>query len=283
MTQREHWPEVARWEQYLVHREAAPATVERYLREARYFAAFASERCVGSAAEIGREDVLAYKAKLLEERAPSGANTAIAAVNGFLAFVGHSELKLRRLRVQPMPRCAVDGITKADYKKLVKAAHNKGDNVEALLVQTLCSTGIRVSELEAVTVDAVRVGYAVVRNKGRTRRVWFPERLCKLLTIHVFRQKIRSGPVFVTRSGNPIDRTRVWRILKELARLAGIEVRRVFPHALRHLFATTFQRVHRDLESLSVLLGHARLETTRLYLAEDEAERRRQVSCLGFV
>lgn len=283
MTQRGQWPEVARWERHLVQREAAPATVERYLREARHFMAFASERRIGAIGEIGREDVIAYKAKLLDERAPAGANTAIAAVNGFLAFLGLPELKMRRLRVQPMPRCAVDGITKEDYKRLVSAAYRAGRSMEALLVQTLCATGIRVSELSAVTVDAVRAGYAVVRNKGRTRRVWFPERLCKLLMGHVFRRKVRSGPVFATRSGKPIDRTRVWRMLKELARLAGIEVRRVFPHALRHLFATTFQRVHRDLESLSVLLGHARLETTRLYLAEDEAERRRQVSCLGFV
>lgn len=263
------------WRKHLVGREAAPATVEKYAREARHLLCFLRVRDIG----LDRDSVLAYKADLVSRRAPAGANAAIAAVNGFLTWLGLPELRLARLKVQPMPRAASRGVSREDYRRLT--AHATRLDRDALVAQALCSTGIRVSELRFLTVEALHAGSMVVDNKGRARRVWLPRGLCRRLLAFALRAGVRRGPVFVTRSGRALDRIRVWRILKGLARRVGVDCSRVFPHALRHLFATTFQRRHGDIEALAHILGHARVETTRIYLAEDELERRRQVECLG--
>ena len=266
---------LAGWRAHLVGREAASATVEKYVREARHLLDFLGEKNLG----LDRESVLAYKTDLVSRRAPAGANSAIAAVNGFVAWHGRPELRLRRLRVQPLPRAATREVTREEYRRLTARASLL--DRDALVAQAICATGIRVSELRFLTVEALRVGSMVVENKGRVRRVWLPGRLCRRLRAYALRTGVRSGPVFVTRSGRPLDRTRVWRALKGLAKQAGVDPTKVFPHALRHLFATTFQRRHGDLEALACVLGHARVETTRVYLAEDERERRRQVEALG--
>lgn len=263
------------WRRHLVRREAAPATVEKYVREARHLLCFLRERDIG----LDRDSVLAYKANLVSRRAPAGANAAIAAVNGFLTWLGLPELRLARLKVQPMPRAASRGLSCEDYRRLTARAARL--DRDALVAQALCSTGIRVSELRFLTVEALHAGSMVVNNKGKARRVWLPRRLCRRLLAFALRSGVHRGPVFVTRSGRALDRTRVWRILKGLARRVGVDCSRVFPHALRHLFAATFQRRHGDIEALAHVLGHARVETTRIYLAEDELERRRQVECLG--
>lgn len=263
------------WRRYLVGREAAPATVERYVREARHLLRFLRERN----ANLDRDSVLAYKADLVSRRAPAGVNAAIAAVNGFLTWLGRPELRLARLKVQPIPRAASRGISSEEYRRLTARAARL--DRDALVAQALCATGIRVSELRFLTVEALRAGFMVVDNKGRARRVWIPRGLCRRLLAFTKRSGVRQGPVFATRGGRALDRTRVWRILKRLARRAGVDCSKVFPHALRHLFATTFQRRHRDIEALACVLGHARVETTRIYLAEDERERRRQVERLG--
>ena len=266
---------LAGWRAHLVGREAASATVEKYVREAKHLLDFLGEKNLG----LDRESVLAYKADLVSRRAPAGANSAIAAVNGFVAWLGRPELRLRRLRVQPLPRAATREVTREEYRRLTARASRL--DRDALVAQAICATGIRVSELRFLTVEALRVGSMVVENKGRARRVWLPGRLCRRLRAYALRAGVRSGPVFVTRSGRPLDRTRVWRALKGLAKQVGVDPTKVFPHALRHLFATTFQRRHGDLEALACVLGHARVETTRIYLAEDERERRRQVEVLG--
>ena len=266
---------IERWRKHLVEREAAPATVEKYVREAGHLVDFLVEKDLG----LDRDSVLAYKADLVTRRAPAGANAAIAAINGFLAWLGRPELRLARLRVQPMPRAASHRVSREEYRRLTSRAARL--DRDALVAQAMCATGIRVSELRFLTVEALRVGSMVVDNKGRARRVWLPRGLCRRLLTFVLRAGVRRGPVFVTRSGRALDRTRVWRILKGLARRTDVDPAKVFPHALRHLFACTFQRRHGDIEALACVLGHARVETTRVYLAEDECERRRQVECLG--
>lgn len=266
---------LAGWRAHLVGREAAPATVEKYVREARHLLDFLGEKNLG----LDRESVLAYKAGLVSRRAPAGANSAIAAVNGFVTWLGRPELRLRRLRVQPLPRAATREVTREEYRRLTARAPRL--DRDALVAQAICATGIRVSELRFLTVEALCAGSMVVENKGRARRVWLPGRLCRRLRAYALGAGVRSGPIFVTRSGRPLDRTRVWRALKGLAKQAGVDPTKVFPHALRHLFAATFQRRHGDLEALACVLGHARVETTRIYLAEDERERRRQVEALG--
>lgn len=267
------------WERDLRYREAAPATVEKYVRETRHLLDF----LIAKKLPLNRDAVLAYKAELTARRAPAGANAAIAAVNGFVRFVGKPELVLRHLRVQPSPRAATRELTAQDYERLVRTANARGMEQEALIVQTLAATGIRVSELSSVTVEVVRAETATVTNKGRTRRVWLPSRLCSMLRSFARRRGITAGPIFVTRRGRALDRTRIWRILKRLAAFAGIAAERVFPHALRHLFATMFQRKYHDLDELAGILGHARVETTRVYLAADDVLCKSRVAQLGLV
>lgn len=263
------------WRQHLIGRESAPATVEKYVREAAHLLEYINERGL----DFEKGALVAYKASLVSRRAPAGANSAIAAINGFVSWLGRPELRLRRLRVQQAPRSAVRSVTRGEYRQLVSRA--KRLDRDALVAQTLCATGIRVSELRFITIEALRLGSVVVENKGRARRVWIPRTLCKRLLVFALRTDVRVGPVFVTRTGRPLDRTRVWRLLKSLAASVGVDVEKVFPHALRHLFATTFQRRYGDIEALACVLGHSRVETTRLYLAIDERGRRHQVECLG--
>ncbi len=267
------------WKRHLRMREAAPATIEKYVREVRHVLDFLIDRAL----PLDRDALLAFKADITARRAPAGVNAAIAAVNGFVRFMGHPELVLRHLRVQVAPRAAARALSRRDYERLVEAAEARGMVREALVVRALASTGMRVSELASLTVEAVSAGSAIVVNKGRARRVWLPPRLCRMLQAFARSHGISSGPIFVTRTGRPLDRTRVWRALKAMARFAGVAADRVYPHALRHLFATVFQRTYRDLDSLAGILGHARVETTRAYLAVDDSLRREQVVRLNLV
>lgn len=266
------------WREHLAAREAAPATVRKYVREVRGLLVFLVEHDL----ELSRSSLLSYKEELLSRRVPSGVNSALAAINGFLQMAGLSEFRVRRLRVQTMTRAAAHPLSRDDYDRLVSGRGGAHD-VAVLLAQTLCAMGIRVSELSALSVESLHAGCVLVTNKGRTRRVWIPSRLCRRLALFARRHGVRRGPVFVTRTGRPLDRTRVWRLLKGLARRTGVEESRVYPHNLRHLFATEFERRFHDIDALALLLGHARVETTRAYLAIDEIECRRRVDSLGFV
>lgn len=270
--------ELDAWRRELVEREAAPATVEKYLRDARAFVAFLTERGL----ELSKASAVAYKEHLVANYAPASVNSMIAALNGFARFLGHPEVCLRQLKIQK-GASAKPWLSKADYKSLVRAAKKRGDLRYAMAIQVLCATGIRVSELEFVTVEAVRRRWIEVTNKGKTRRVWLPAKLCKSLYAYVLQTKRKSGPVFVTRTGRPIDRTRIWRKLKEYAMAAGVDAKRVYPHALRHLFATTFYRDCKDIDALSLVLVHSRIETTRIYIGLESQAVRKQIDALGLV
>lgn len=265
------------WGGELVERELAPSTVEKYVREGRRLRAW-----LGDDEAVDRRRVLAYKSWLVSRYAPSTVNAALAAINDLLAFCGAGGLRLRNLRVQPVSyRSMEHDLTLDEYRRMVRAAYELGDERMALAIQTLCSCGLRVSELGCMTVAAVEMREARVNNKGKVRRVLMPDVLCDALRGYAARRGLREGPVFVSRAGAPISRSTIWRGLKRLADVAGVLPSKAYPHNLRHLFALVHYDKYRDLDVLSEMLGHARVETTRVYVATTGCERSAQINSLG--
>lgn len=270
---------VARFGQELRMQERSGATIERYLREVERFRQWLPED-----AHATRERTLCYKEELRLGRSPAGANAAIAALNGFFAFSGWSELKLRSLRLQRRAFCdAGQELKCTEYERLVAEAEARGDERLSLLLQTVAATGIRISELSAVTAEAVERGVAVVQGKGKAREILLPQKLRRKLTRYLRAQGRSSGPVFVTRTGRPLDRSNVWKAMKRLGAQAQVEKAKIFPHNLRHLFARQhYDRFH-DLVRLADLLGHSSVNTTRIYTVSSGREHARQLEQLGLV
>ncbi len=248
--------------EHLREAEREESTVKLYLSAVEQFAAFMAGR------PLTKEGVLAYKAWLLRTYAASTANGKLGTVNLFLRYLGAPELCLRRLRIQRQFYLPEDRILSyGDYVRLVALARQEGDEKLALCMEILCATGIRVSELPFITPEAARRGMATVRNKGKTRTVLLPRALCRRISDYAAGAGILRGPVILSRSGQPLDRTRIWRQMHRLCARAGIPPEKGHPHALRHLFAVTYYRVSRDPMGLADLLGHASLDTTRIYTA----------------
>ena len=265
---------VERYRLWMAHREYSAATVEKYARALRRFLA------EGGSVRPSREEVAAWRDGLAARGyAPSSVNAMLAAVNGFLESQGRGTERARPLRRQRRAfRDAGRELVLDEYRRLLETARAAGDERALLLLQTLCSTGIRVSELPAITVEALRRGRASVRCKGKCREILLTEGLRRLLVGWCRRQGIRSGPVFLTRAGRPLGRVTVWRLLKGLCPRAGVNPGKVFPHNLRRLFATTFYRQERDLSKLADLMGHSSIETTRVYVMESGAEHERMLN-----
>ena len=258
--------------------ERSPATIEKYCREAARFVGWLK----GQRAD--RELSLAYKAELCEQRAPAGVNGAVAALNRFFDLLGLGECRLKAVRVQRRVfREEEKELTEKEYRRLLAAARTRKNDRLLLVMESICATGIRVSELRFFTVEAVRLGRAEVSNKGKNRTVFLPEKLRKALLQYARAQKIAAGPVFVTRNGKPLDRSNIWHDMKALCREAGVAESKVFPHNLRHLFAALFYRATRDIVKLADVLGHSSVETTRIYLMSNGQEHVRQLDRLGLV
>ena len=275
MKQKKNLEEFEKW---LYQEERAELTIQKYLRDVRRFLIFSGKR------EITKELVLAYKNSLKEVYQISSVNSMLAAVNRFLDFTGRKECKVRQLRVQKAFFYRKEEIlTQAEYERLVRTAEKRGDIQLSLIMQTLCSMGIRISELDFVTVQGVRTGYIYVTNKGKTRLLVIPGLLSRLLLAFCRQKNIRSGPVFLSENGKPVDRSVVWRKMKKLCAAAGIDPGKVFPHNLRHLFAITFYRQKKDLLCLAEILGHASMETTRIYARTAGAEYGKMLAGLGLV
>ena len=263
---------------YLMREERAAATVKQYRREAERFLRWAG------GAEPDREMVLRYKAELVGRCRPTSANTKIVALNGFLTFLGRADLRVKGLKIQRAAFCSGEReLTREDYRRLIAAARARKDERTALLIETIGSTGIRVSELRFITAEAVRSGAAHVNCKGKNRTVLLPQKLCRRLAQFLQRRGVTSGPVFVTRTGRPLDRSNIWKMLKALCREANVGEKKVFPHNLRHLFARCFYNAQHDLVKLADLLGHASVDTTRIYTISSGAEHRRALDALGLV
>ena len=251
---------IRRFEQHLIAEEKSAATIEKYRRDIRSFFMFLSDR------RISKEETVAYKEYLAERYAPASVNSMLIALNCFLRFIGMQDCCVRLLKIQRQIFCSEDKeLTRQELHRLVKAA---GDTRLSLVIQTICGTGIRVSELQYITAEAVREGKAVVNCKNKTRVIFIPASLQKQLKAYMKKSGVTAGAVFVTRSGKPLNRRNIWRDMKALCRRAGVASNKVFPHNLRHLFARTFYSVEKDIVRLADLLGHSSINTTRIYTLE---------------
>lgn len=267
-----------RFERYLRNEERSAATIEKYMHDVRVFAEFAGDT------EISKEVILAYKAKLSENYAVSSANSMIAALNSFLRFCGWHNLCVKQFKVQRTIYCPEEKeLTRAEYIRLLGAANKKQNKRLNLIIQTICGTGIRVSELQYITVDAVVRGEATVNCKGKNRRIFIVSELKKKLLHYIKDQGIRSGAVFVTKGGKPVSRINIWKEMKSLCECANVSRSKVFPHNLRHLFARTFYGIEKDIAKLADILGHASINTTRIYIVTTGAEHRRKMENMRLI
>lgn len=258
--------------------ERAARTVQKYMRDLKKLAEFAGD------SPLDKALLVSFKRAITEKYSPSSVNTILAAVNGFLDFTGQSGMRLKPLRIQRRAFLPEEReLTVEEYKRLVTAAEQSGNIRLSLILQTICATGIRVSELKFITAEAVRTGRAVISCKGKSRVVFLPEKLRKLLAKYLKNRGIFTGAVFVTSRGNPPDRSNIWREMKRLCESAGVEEGKVFPHNLRHLFARTYYSIEKDLSRLADILGHSAVNTTRIYTMESGKVHQKQINRLGLV
>ena len=255
---------------YLKSEEKSENTIEKYIRDVRAFFAYTNST------EITKETVIAYKNKLQTDNyAVRSINSMLASINSLLSFLGWKEMKVKSIKLQRQIYCSEEKeLTKAEYMRLVQTAKQNGNKRLDLLIQTICGTGIRVSELQYITVEAVKCGEAVVSLKGKTRSVFVVRELKKKLLRYATEQKIATGAIFITRSGKPMSRTNIWREMKKICEKAGINPNKVFPHNLRHLFARTFYGIDKDIAKLADILGHSSINTTRIYIITTGNEHR---------
>ena len=270
--------EIATFAEYLKSEEKSENTVEKYIRDVKAFAAYAGNL------EIHKETVIAYKRQISESYAIRSINSMVASLNSLFSFLGWTDLKVKSIKIQQRIYCSEEKeLTKAEYARLVNIARQKGNERLSLLIQTICGTGIRVSELQYITVEAVRCGEAVVSLKGKTRSVFIVRELQKKLLRYAAEQKITSGTIFITRNGNPMSRTNIWREMKNICEQAGVNPQKVFPHNLRHLFARTFYGIEKDIAKLADILGHSSINTTRIYIITTVNEHRQRMENMRLI
>lgn len=261
------------FKQYLQERENSTATIEKYLRDVRKFIVFS-----GRNAEVDKELLLSYKEWLIQNYTVSSVNSMLVALNQFLTFREMGRLRLKQVKVQ---RSDVMGqekvLEKKEFQSLVYTAREQGKEQIAMIMETICATGIRISELKFFRVENIRTGMVKVWNKGKHRLVLIPDMLKKKLLIYIGRNQIRTGVIFCTRSGRPKNRSNIWKEMKRIAELAGVSMKKVFPHNLRHLFARVFYRKTKNLINLADILGHSNLDVTRIYATDGIREWKKNI------
>ncbi len=263
---------------YLISEEKSAATVEKYMRDAGAFVLFAD----GS--EPTKETVMAYKKLLIDGYSARSVNSMLAGINKFLSFINKSEIKVKTVRLQKSAFCSEEKeMTKTEYMRLCRAAEKKKNMRLSLILQAVCGTGIRVSELKYITVEAARRGEATVNCKGKTRTIFIVKALRKKLLSYAASNGIKSGALFVTRSGKPVDRTNIWREMKSICAEANVLPQKVFPHNLRRLFARTFYFIEKDIVKLADILGHSSVNTTRIYIISTGTEHRRRMEKMHLI
>lgn len=263
---------------YLRENEKSKATCEKYVRDIKHLAEFVGGR------DIDKTVLLEYKANLEKEYARTSANSMIAAVNSFLCYLGRQELCIKQFKIQKNVYSPEEKeLSVAEFHSLIKAAEENKKERLSLVIQTICGTGIRVSELQYLTVEAVRKGEAIVSCKGKTRKIFMVSKLQKRLLAYAKRNHIESGMLFTTKSGKTLDRSNIWREMKKLCELAGISADKVFPHNFRHLFARTFYGIEKDIAKLADILGHSNINTTRIYIMTTFAEHKRKMENMRLI
>lgn len=262
---------------YLIREERSNATCEKYTRDVHSFLTFVGNN------QVTKELVVTWKKELVEKGyAVRSINSMLASVNSFLGFMGWHDCRVKNIRLQHQTYCAEEKeLTKAEYLRLLEAS--KGNEQLNLVLQTICGTGIRVSELRYFTVEAVRHGEITVNCKSKTRMILVPGKLRKLLLNYAKQKHITTGAIFIGKSGTPLDRSSIWRQMKHLCKTAGVKESKVFPHNLRKLFARTFYGIEKDIAKLADILGHSSINTTRIYIMTTGIEHRRKIERLGLV
>ncbi len=269
---------VKKFENYLYEEERSGNTIEKYMRDIRFFREWLQGR------SIDKTHVIEYKKELCKRYAVKSVNSMLSSINAFFVFMSWYDLKVKTLKIQR--RIFADKskeLSKAEYDRLLAAAKDKKNERLYYLMQTIASTGLRVSEIKYVTCEAVSQGKAVINCKGKIRQIFLPKKLCQMLMGYIKSQSIKSGSVFITRSGRPLDRCAIWKMLKDLCESAGVSKDKVFPHNFRHLFARTFYSLQKDIVRLADILGHSSIETTRLYTIESGTEHIKQLQRLGLL
>lgn len=271
--------QLAQYRAFLEEEARAHGTIEQYLRAVRLFMQWLNGE------SVSRQSVQRWSQCLLDDGyAPVTVNAMLAALNGLFRCLGWEECRCRYLRVQRrLFRAAERTLHREEYVRLLQAAQRGGKRRLALLMETICSTGIRVSELKAITVEAVQQGRADIQLKGKIRTILIPKKLCQKLLRHARAKKIAAGEIFITSDGKSLSRCRIWLEMKRLAKAASVAPSKIFPHNLRHLFATVYYHAHRDISRLADLLGHSSIETTRIYLSTPGSECLQQLEQLRLI
>ena len=264
---------------YLRTEERSEGTIEKYMRDVRKFFCWLGNEI------LGKTQVSAWRAQLLADGyAPETVNSMIVALNRFLDFIGRSDCRVHTLRIQrKLFRRPDRELTRPEYERLVQTAERKGQQRLSLLLEAITATGIRVSEVKYLTVEAARARRAEIALKGKIRVILLPNKLCRKLLKYAKKQKTVSGEIFLTRNGKSLSRRQIWSEMKNLCKFAGVEASKVFPHNLRHLFATIFYRACKDIAKLADVLGHSSIETTRIYLVTSGTEHARQLVHLRLI
>lgn len=269
---------IAGFREHLILEERSVATIQKYIRDVNAFMAYAQNSA------ISKEIVIAYKKYLQEDYAVRSVNSMLASINSLFVFLGWHDLKVKALKLQQQVYCPEEKeLTKAEYTRLCKVAQRRHNERLNLILQTICGTGIRVSELQFITVEAVKCGEAVVSCKAKTRSVFIVKELKQKLLRYAAEQNIKSGMIFVTRMGKPISRTNIWREMKALCVEANVNPQKVFPHNLRHLFARIFYGIEKDIAKLADILGHSSINTTRIYIISTGIEHRRRMENMHLI
>lgn len=266
------------YKQYLIEEEKSDNTILKYIHDIEMFVKWLDNK------NLEKIVVLEYKKLLTEKYVPSSVNSKLSSLNSFFEFNKWYGLKVKFIKVQKQIFAKQNReLTKTEYERLLGAANDKSNKRMYYLLQTICCTGIRVSELKYITVEAVTSRQAVINCKGKMRIVILPKQLCKMLKGYIRQNNIKRGSVFISKNGNPLNRSNIWLYMKKLCEFAGVSCEKVFPHNLRHLFAKTYYSLHKDVVRLADILGHSSINTTRIYTMETSEIHRIQIQKLGLL
>ena len=269
---------IEEFKKHLILEERSTSTIEKYIRDVKSFADFVNGD------EITKETVINYKKYLQENYAVRSVNSMLASINSMFAFLDWHELKVKSIKLQQQIYCPEEKeLTKSEYARLCRAAEKKHNERLNLILQTICGTGIRVSELQYITVEAAKQGEAVVNCKSKTRSVFIVKELKQKLLRYAAEQNIKNGIIFVTKTGKAISRTNIWREMKALCAEANVNPQKVFPHNLRHLFARVFYGIEKDIAKLADILGHSSINTTRIYIISTGTEHRMRMENMRLI